>query len=59
MTHDRREPLKRIPLWLKVLAGVAIAVALWWLPTATRWIAIDRCLDLGGRWDYAAERCER
>jgi len=49
-----------MPLWLKLLAvGIVVAVALWWLPAARRWIVIDRCLDDGGRWDYAAKRCER
>lgn len=47
-------------LRLKVVVVVIIlALAVWCLPTARRWLAIDRCLDLGGRWDHSAERCER
>jgi hypothetical protein len=42
-----------------LILAVVVALALWWWPSARRWLAIDRCLDLGGRWDYAEERCEQ
>lgn len=41
-----------------LLAAVAVAalVASWpWLKTE---VAIDSCLDAGGRWNYGAELCE-
>jgi hypothetical protein len=28
-------------------------------PVACRELKIDACLDDGGRWDYAAQRCDR
>lgn len=31
-----------------VLAGVSLM----------RWLAVDRCLDAGGRWNYTARACE-
>jgi hypothetical protein len=49
-----------VNLRLKILIFViACALALWWWPSARRWLAIDRCLDAGGRWDEVGERCER
>ena len=37
-----------------VVAVVGVGAAAIWL---NREFAIDRCLDLGGRWDYAAAAC--
>jgi hypothetical protein len=28
-------------------------------PVGCPQISIDACLDAGGRWDYAAQKCER
>ena len=39
-----------------VLLVLALAVALFW-PTLTRWNAIDRCLDSGGKYDYQHNSC--
>jgi len=44
--------------WLIFIIAFAVALALWGLPAARRWLAIDRCLDGGDRWNYADERCE-
>jgi hypothetical protein len=45
-------PLKKI--FYAALVCLAIAGALW----AYRWLKIDSCLDLGGRWDYVENRCD-
>jgi hypothetical protein len=42
-----------------VAAILIVVVGFWLFPTEQRWIAIDSCLDLGGRWDYSAGRCEK
>jgi hypothetical protein len=31
---------------------VVLALAVWLIPKVRPWMAIDRCLDAGGRWDY-------
>lgn len=49
--------MKRRLLWFAIVA-VLVACALWALPWAREQIRIDTCLDRGGVWDYAAERCE-
>jgi hypothetical protein len=40
-------------------AILALGLAIWFLPKARRWMAIDSCLDAGGRWDYSANLCDR
>ena len=49
------------PAMRRVLLGVILALvvagAIFRKPIA-RWLAEDRCLDRGGRWDEAADRCE-
>jgi hypothetical protein len=42
--------------WNLFLIGVALAAVL--LPPALRFLAIDDCLDAGGRWDYEFENCQ-
>jgi hypothetical protein len=40
---------------------VAALLAILWLfgvPLASRWLAIDRCLDTGGRWNQTTGTCE-
>jgi hypothetical protein len=37
-----------------VIASLCLAAGLW----LKREIAIDSCLDLGGRWNYQADVCE-
>jgi len=41
-----------------VLAALVIA-ALVMAPRLRRYVAIDSCLDAGGRWDYDRGACER
>jgi len=54
---ESRSGSEDIDLRLKiVLVAVLLALAVWCRPTATRWLAIDRCLDFGGRWGCAASR---
>jgi hypothetical protein len=36
------------------VAGGSVAAFQW----AEHWLAIDACLDLGGRWDYVKDRCD-
>ena len=38
-----------------VLLLIFLIVAGWWVEKELR---IDSCLDLGGRWDYEAEKCQ-
>jgi hypothetical protein len=33
-------------------------MAVWLHRPAMTWLQIDRCLDQGGRWDYASDSCE-
>lgn len=40
---------------LAVLAGIGVWKG---APSATEFIRVDTCLDRGGRYDYAARRCE-
>jgi hypothetical protein len=46
-------PIKK-GIYIVLLMLVAVAGA--WV---YRWMKIDSCLDLGGRWDYTESRCER
>jgi hypothetical protein len=48
---------KRSRKWL-IVAVTMVAVAVAALLYFRREIAIDSCLDLGGRWNYAAKECE-
>jgi hypothetical protein len=41
---------------LLVPLAVGLAVALVW-PNIDTWLAVDRCLDAGGKYDYAANAC--
>lgn len=41
-------------MWI-ILAGVIICCVVWY---ANRWLDIDRCLDLGGSWNYKTSICE-
>ncbi len=45
----------RARLFLVALVALLAILAVDWL---RGWFAIDRCLDRGGRWDYALDRCE-
>ena len=47
---------KRTLLVLGILLMLILGV--WLVQGMRRWLAIDRCLDLGGRWDYSAKRCQ-
>lgn len=40
-------------LLLLALGFVAVLVG----PSVATWIAVDRCLDAGGRYDYQTEKC--
>jgi hypothetical protein len=42
-----------------LIALVIVLVAAMVLSYARRQLQIDRCLDSGGRWDYANDVCER
>jgi len=44
-------------LWGLVLLGVALATALF-SPKVQRLLAVDDCLDAGGRWNYESDTCE-
>ena len=45
---------RRVAVAIVLIAFVALIFA---APRIVRWLAIDSCLDQGGGWDYAAERC--
>lgn len=53
-TENGVAPMKATKILLAVVAVVGIGAAAIWLE---REFAIDRYLDLGGRWDYAAAAC--
>jgi len=47
---------------LVALVAIAASIPLFmqaqtWLAQARTWLAIDGCLDRGGRWDYDGNRC--
>jgi hypothetical protein len=43
--------------WLRLMIiGAAAAVVATILPAAREWLAVDRCLDRGGAFDYAEQR---
>jgi hypothetical protein len=48
---------KRFLAWALVLGAVVGALASF--RPISQFIAVDRCLDSGGRWNYEAEACER
>ena len=48
---------RRVRLTILLMLAVAV-LALWLAPKAARWLAVDRCLDSGGRWDTAQGQCE-
>jgi hypothetical protein len=45
---------RRVAVAIVLIVFVALIFA---APRIVRWLAIDSCLDRGGGWDYAAERC--
>jgi hypothetical protein len=45
---------RRVAVAIVLIVLVALIFA---APRIVRWLAIDSCLDQGGGWDYAAERC--
>lgn len=51
--------MKVVRMWGIALAGLAIVLATtWWLLMHSEWVKIDRCLDGGGRWMSAQQKCE-
>lgn len=54
-TPRRRRRVRLVAIMLFLAATLGAVAALPWL---RRQLRIDTCLDNGGRWDYAAERCE-
>jgi len=42
-----------------ILVGLLVAGAVLVGLRRSAWLAIDRCLDSGGRFDHVTERCER
>ena len=40
------------------LVGYGVVAALWLAWYTNRWLGVDRCLDLGGRWNYQVGTCE-
>ena len=48
---------KRLFVCALVLAVFGGALASY--KPVSQFIAVDRCLDSGGRWNYSAEACER
>lgn len=43
--------------WLVLAAALGAAALVWQL--GTRFFAVDRCLDAGGRFDHAAGICDQ
>lgn len=44
-------------IWLALLLTATLCLGLWGGWQAREFIAIDRCLDAGGAWDYDAFHC--
>lgn len=42
-----------------ILLVLALLLVLWGGSRLKPWLAVDRCLDQGGRYDHAGQRCER
>lgn len=42
-----------------ILLVLALLLVLWSGPRLESWLAVDRCLDQGGHYDHAEQRCER
>lgn len=42
-----------------ILLVLALLLVLWIGSRLESWLAVDRCLDQGGRYDHAGQRCER
>lgn len=51
--------VKTSRLWRLSALAVLVAAGLGCILFSVRFIAIDRCLDSGGRWSYEASECER
>jgi hypothetical protein len=57
MPNIMKDGLYRKILWIIVLiallAGVIVLII-----KVNRFLEIDRCLDHGGKWNYAIDRCD-
>ena len=53
--HFRREA--RIMSFFVVLVGISLLLGLLG-PRIARWLAVDRCLDAGGSYNYQTRICE-
>ena len=51
-----RAKRRRFVIWALVLLAVVGALAS--VKPISQFIAVDRCLDSGGRWNYEAAACE-
>jgi len=49
-------PMSRYARVVVVVAVIAIVVLL--VVRLERWLAVDRCLDAGGRWNDASRSCD-
>jgi hypothetical protein len=59
MVKPAQNPTKRRRYVLAALAllsvtGGSVAAFHW----AKHWLAVDACIDLGGRWNYVRDRCD-
>ena len=52
--------MKRIPPWLRwlIVALLAGLLLLHLYPRVSEFLAVDACLDSGGRWNDSAQSCE-
>ncbi|SOB59837.1 protein of unknown function [Pseudodesulfovibrio profundus] len=57
MSTGHRILIKNGKLLALALAGIIVVAGYFCLPWVQQQLKIDACLDRGGRWDYAAERC--
>jgi hypothetical protein len=51
--------ITRDKIVIGAFVSVTIALASVFYVTCSRFMAIDRCLDHGGRWDYDNELCDQ
>ena len=54
--HKARANAKVLLVVVLTVTVLGSAVAVVWPQVAT-WLAVDRCLDAGGRYDYASNAC--
>jgi len=60
MNTDAQPPprvqVRLVLVAVAALLAITIGIAVLW-PRVERWLAVDRCLDAGGMYDYSSNSC--